>query len=216
MSTPDQLSLYNGACRELGERKLASLTEDRPVRHRLDLLWADGVRDECLSAGLWNFAMRTVQADSDDDIDIDFGLQYGFEKPADWVRTAAVCSDEYFTTPLLHYADEAGFWYADIDPIYVKYISNDSSYGLDYSKWTGRFTRYVECHMAALNARLHTQDEEKAERLEKRMKRLLKEAKSLDAMNEAAAFPPQGSWARSRRARFGINSDRGKTNTLTG
>jgi hypothetical protein len=58
-------------------------------------------------------------------VDPAFGLAYGFTKPSDWIRTAGVCSDERFATPLIQYKDEAGYWYADITPIYVRYVSND-------------------------------------------------------------------------------------------
>jgi hypothetical protein len=124
-----RLQLYNQALRICGERRLASLTENREPRHLLDQVWAEGGVDDVLEQGQWNFAMRAVQIDSDPSVDPAFGLAYGFTKPTDWIRTAGFCSDERFSTPLLEYKDEAGYWYADITPIYVRYVSNDSGFG---------------------------------------------------------------------------------------
>src|SRR5258708_823139 len=120
----DKLSLYNGALTEfLGERKLANLTENREPRRVLDEIWDGGALRYCLEQGLWNFAMRTIQLTYSPSVEPDFGFRYAFDKPTDWVRTAALCVDEFFRCPLLQYNDEAGFWFADIDTIYVRYIS---------------------------------------------------------------------------------------------
>jgi hypothetical protein len=54
-------------------------------------------------------------------------LRGAFAKPTDWVDTSAVCQDEYFRVPLLQYADEVGYWFADLDEIYVKYVSDGAT-----------------------------------------------------------------------------------------
>ncbi len=45
-----KLQIFNGALRMCGERKLASLSEDRQPRRLLDDEWADGAVDYCLGA----------------------------------------------------------------------------------------------------------------------------------------------------------------------
>ena len=211
----DKLSLYNGALTVLGERKLASLTENREPRYKLDDIWDNDLIDRVLQMGQWYFAQRTVQLDENPSITPSFGYRYGFDAPVDWKRTMAVCYDEYFQLPITRYSREAAWWFCDATPIYVKYVSNDIQYGGDYSLWPPNFTEMVEHYMAMKVApRLTGVDISDAALLQK-WKLWLAEAKATDAMEEPAKFPPKGSWARSRRG-FNRNNDGGFRNQLIG
>lgn len=147
--TTTKLSLYNSTLRKLGERKLASLAEDRLPRRLLDDIWDDGAVDYCLGQGEWTFATRTQLLNASTSIEPDFGFKYAFEKSSDWVETVAICTDEYFRTGLAQYSDEANIIYCDQDEIYVKFTSNDSAYGGDYSLWSKTFEEYVTTYMAS-------------------------------------------------------------------
>lgn len=207
-----QLSLYNGALRNIGERRLASLTENVPARYELDAVWADGFIEDVLEKGLWNFAMRTTRQDYRTEVEPGFGYRRAYLKPDDFVRTAMLSSDEYFNSPLMAYADEQGYWFADIDEIYVAYVSSDSSYGRDYSRWTPSFTRFVEAYLAHRIAPAIAPDErQNAYSLQRK---LLIEARSRDAMNEPTKMLPQGDWVSSRKG-WG-RGDRGSRHTLIG
>ena len=61
---PSQLSIYNGALSILGERKLASLTENREPRYKLDDVWGNDLIRRVLQMGQWNFAKRTIELDA--------------------------------------------------------------------------------------------------------------------------------------------------------
>ena len=139
-----KLSVYNGANRILGERKLASLTENRASRRRLDSVW-DGDTGVlwCLQQGLWNFAMETIELTYSPSVTPAFGYTYAFDKPTDWVRTARVSDDEGFCGRL-DYKDQVDYWFANPDTIYVKYVSKAVTRGLDLSLWTPNFTDFVE------------------------------------------------------------------------
>lgn len=211
---PSKLSLYNGSLRELGERKLASLTENREARRVLDSIWdADAVKT-CLAAGQWNFATNSIEITQSPSVSPDFGYTYAFNKPENWVRTTAVCEDEYFKVPLLHYKDEGAYWYADIDTLYVSYVDSGTSFGLDYSKWPANFTRYVESWLAARACMSLTQNQSKRDGLERDAEVWLTKAKSTDAMNDPTATLPQGSWSRARGGSYG--GDRGRRSRLIG
>lgn len=199
--TTSKLSLYNGALRALGERKLSALTEERLPRRVLDDVWDGGAVDACLERGQWNFAMRTVKAEYSPSVEPSFGLRRAFDKPTDWIRTSGLCSDEYFQCPLTQYRDEAGFWYADLDAIYVRYVSNHSSYGNDLSLWPESFVSCVELYLASEVCETITQSESKRKRIEKQLDDQLVKARSKDAMDEPPAFPPQGRWSRARMGR---------------
>ena len=113
-----QLELYNKALRHIGERKLASLSEAREPRRYLDDEYSDTIL-LCLRAGLWNFAMRGIQIDSDSSIEPSFGYQYAFPKPSDWVRTSLLSTNETFDPPLRYYQDQNGYWLCNADTLYV-------------------------------------------------------------------------------------------------
>lgn len=210
-----KLSIFQGACAAVGARKIASLTEDRLTRRELDGVFARGGIRTCLKTGQWNFAMRTIEIDYTASIEPDFGFQRAFEKPSDWVRTCGVTSDEYLKCPLTEYVDEAGYWFADLDTIYVRYVSDDVEYGSDYSKWPEDFARYVEGWFGLQIHDRVVNNANKKEQLKDEVRRLLVEAKARDAMDEPAVFLPPGSWSSSRRGRRS-RGDRGNRGQLIG
>lgn len=198
-----QLGLYSGALRLLGERKLSSLTEARHPRYLLDDAWGtlatDGAAKHCLQLGQWTFAMRTVMIDYSPSITPSFGYNYAFDQPTDLVKVSAICADEYFNNPILEYADERAYWYCDLQTIYVRYVSNNASYGGDLSLWPKSFQKVVEAYLAVEICTSLTQSETKLQKVEKALEQALLSAKSLDAMNKPTMFMPQGSWTSARR-----------------
>lgn len=198
-----KLKIYNGALREIGERKLTALTDAVESRRVLDTMWDSEFIDEVLSAGQWNFATRSALVDIDASLmPTPFGYTNAFSKPTDWIRTVAVSEDEYFTHPLRDYKDEAGVWYAEADPLYVGWVSNAADYGNDLSKWPANFRLYVETLLASrVNTRL-TQNEHKTEQLFRLAEKRLRKAQATDAMDEAVGRQPLGSWVRARH-RYG-------------
>lgn len=210
-----RLGIYNGALRECQDRKLSSLSEDREPRHVLDDIWNDGLVDFVLRMKQWRFARRTVSITADSSIDPSFGYANAFAFPSDLVRTIAVCHDEYLRSPLLEYQVENQYWYADIDPLYVGYISNHADYGGDLTTWPPDFTLYVETHMASLAVGRLTGAKADRNDLLKLADIRLKIAASRDAMESPTQFSPRGSWASSRMGRRS-NYDRGYRSRLTG
>jgi hypothetical protein len=202
-----KLAQYQRALRYCGERKLASITEDRMPRHVLDDAWDDSV-EECLEQGFWKFATRSVQLTYDSGIEPSFGFNYAFEKPDDFVRLYLISENEMFDPPLLSYQDEAGYWWANSTTIYVRYISNDNSYGLNIGDWPGSFARYHALRLAADSVERISGSDSKLEKILKMEKRALLDARSKDAMNEPPRFPPKGSWASAR----GGSSNRSRWN----
>lgn len=196
----DKLSLYNDALTLCGERMLASLTENREPRHLLDQAWASGAVDFCLETGQWNFACVSMAFTYSPSVVPPFGYRRAFDKPTDYIRTMAVCTDEYFRQPLLRYTDEADFWFADEDLIYIRYVSNLPEYGMNMGRWPGSFSEMVSSYLAQKIVMKVTQDVAKRLFVAKDYEDRRKEAKSNDAMNQPTTFPPRGTWVRSRTA----------------
>lgn len=217
----DRLKIYKGALLVCGERTIASLTVNEEARRLLDDVWNDDGVKHCLEAAQWKFAMCGAKLSYDTAITPQWGYRRAFAKPDDWVLTSAVCSDEFFRSPLLSYSDEASFWYADLDEIYVKYVSQGLNYGLDYSKWPSSFINYVHQYFAGKIIMKLTNDNDRRDRiLHPRTGSLattLLEAKNRDALAGPTTFPAQGSWSKARRGRAaGGTGDGGNRNQLIG
>ena len=212
-----KLTVYQGACATLGVRRLASLTENQLSRRELDGVFERGAIKQCLSMAQWKFAVRAQRLEYDPGIEPDFGLRRAFRKPSDWVRTTAVCSDEYYSEPIIgtNIADEAGFWWADIDTLYVKYVSDDDQYGGDYGLWPENFSAMVECFFAKEVCLRLTNDKELKATVDKDFEAILMKSKNTDAMDDGTKFPPLGSWSRARFSRTS-RRDRGNRGNLIG
>lgn len=209
-----QLGLFNEALRLIGERRLASVGENREPARLLTDIWNDGAVNYCLEQGQWNFAMRAVKISKSTTSIPAFGYANAFDKPNDHIRTAGVCQDEFFNTPLLAVLEEVGFWFADIDPIYVRYTSNAGSYGNDLTRWPQTFTKFVAAFLASEVVLSLTQSAEKQKEIFALLEMRLKDARSKDAMADATSFLPPGTWTASRKQ--GINGEHGKRNQLIG
>ena len=219
MAAPTQLTLYNGALRLCRQPMLSATTDLIDARYQLDNVWGSGGADTidyCLEQGQWIFARRTAELSFDPSFTAPFGLQYAFNKPSDWVRTAMVCSDPYFTVPLTQYSDEVSTIYADITPIYFMYISNDPSYGANFTEWPQTFVRFVEAYLAREIVNYVTGSDEVIKDVMAKYQVRLTDARSKMAMNEATAFTPIGSWVRARRGRSGYIQDGGSASNLIG
>ena len=218
----DRLKLYNGALRLCGHSKLSTLTDNVEARRLLDDVFDDDFVDKVLEAGLWNFALRAQALTPDPSVTPPFGYSNAFLKTDDWIRTAAVCDDEFFRSPLLDYQDETDFIYTELINIWVRFVSNDASFGGDLSKWPGSFQEYGEAFLASKIIHRLTSDKERILLITERRKgildRSLRDSRSKDAMESPTRFIPTGTWvsSRGRGRRRGPFGDRGVTGSLTG
>lgn len=202
MTVPTQLSLYNQALRLVGEARLSEtgLTDNRPERHALDSIWDEDPIRQMLEEAQWTFATRTLEWNYDSSIEPDFGYSYGFTKPGNYVRSVAICSDEYFNEPITAFSDENGYWFCDYETIYVKYVSDAATYGRDYSLWTELFRNCVASKMASELAISLSKSQTIMDARKQELNKYIKDAKSLDAMNQPTRFSPPGNWTRARRS----------------
>lgn len=206
-----RLQVYNDALLLCGEALISSLTESREGRRLLDHAWDSGEVEGCLEKGQWAFAMRTVLLDYDPSVTPSFGYRRAFSKPTDWLATSAVCSDEYFRSPLTQYADESGYWYCDLDELYVRYVSNGDTYGMNLTIWPQAFSDFVAASLANKIVRKLTGSAERVKDVDEALKRAKFEAASHNAMGEPTKFPAPSSWnsARNRGSRRRDGGGRG-------
>ena len=209
-----RLQLYNDALTNCGEEHLANLSENSKPRRLLDHVWNNGGVNFCLEQAPWRFATNTIQIDSDSTITIEYGYNYGFQKPSDWLVTAAISSEESFNTPLTQVIDENGYWYADIDPIYVRYVSSGANYGGDLTIWPDIFRDYVAAYFARRIVLSLTGNRELKNDMVALEAETRRDAKNHNMKSAPTRFPPSGSWSSSRRG--SSRYDRGNTGNLIG
>jgi hypothetical protein len=205
-----KLALYNLALMHLGQRKLASLTEDQEGRYYLDEIYDDSL-DYCLRNGFWNFAMQAVEIDSD--VTPNWHYTYGFTKPADWIKTYLISDNESFDPPLLDYQDQGGYWLCNVDPIYVRYVS--TTRGNDVSLFPVDYADYVAAFLASrIFKRITGNGEDELTNFENRKVRpAMRRAKANDGLDQPPGFAPTSSWV---RARGDANPQRGNRSRLIG
>lgn len=193
-----KLALYNGALRKIGQPTLTAVTDEGTGRRALDAAY-DEVVAYCLERGMWNFAMRFVKLTASSSASTSFGYSYVFDKPDDWVRTAGVTVDDRGNTPLLNYDDMTDYWTADLQTIFVRYVSNDASFGMDLGRWPESFVQYVQTALAVEICDGVTGSDTKKADLTKELRQAFGNASNKDEMNEAVTkFPPTGSILRAR------------------
>jgi len=146
-----QLTITNGALGFLGERSLVTTADATEPARVMAAFYTTAVK-YCLEQGHWKFAeRRAVLTPSLTEIPT-FGRANAFAHPTDYVRVNALCSDERFSMPVSDIEDVGAFWYCDLDTLYLKYVSNDTSYGLNLSLWPETFVLFVELYLASLAA----------------------------------------------------------------
>lgn len=218
-----RLGLYNGALLLCQSRALASLTENREPRYLLDQVWQDGGVRACLEEGQWRFARRSARLDYDPAVEPDWGPRRAFSKPTDWVATSAVCSDEYLKMPLIQYKDEAQYIFADLDEIYVTYVSDDDNYGNNLAAWPPSFTEFVKAYFASKVVGKLSNDKAIIDKIIHPRTGILDRYKLTAKNRDAQADPPkplaQGSWSRARQGAGSWNGpmgDGGSSGSLIG
>ena len=209
-----ELGLYNIALHAIGERSLASTAEARESRRLLGEIFAqgNGARTYFLEQGLWNFAIRESSSTASSTGNFNFLQRH--VKPTDFVRLSAISADQNFSVPLLRYEFQSSSIWADDATIYLRYVSNSSTAGLNYDLWPDSFNLWAG-HWLALQLAPRLKNDMDMEKLEKRTIKLLGDARSKDAQQEPTRFPPLGSWVQARSGGYG-RGDGGNRGSLTG
>lgn len=196
----DKLTIFKGALRLLGHNAgLSSLSEVSAARNALDDAWTPA-GEYLLAKGLWNFAMRSVQVEASDSLTTDFGYTKVFEKPDDWVRTASISDRPESEGPhqFEQYEDKTTYWLADVEPLYINYVSNDEDYGWNVGAWRQPFAKAMEAYLAFECGLPIAADKGNRNDLYSLFKSRLQDAKNLDAVDERVRRSPPGRLTRSR------------------
>ena len=201
-----KLQLYQGAIMALRQNAVdMAVTDDSAFVNNLDLVYDRTLRF-VLESGDWNYATRTVAIEASEDEQSAFGFAFVVPKPDDYAgRIVQIAGNDRFYPPLSHYHEEGGlegFIYCDVDPLYLRYVSNGVGHGLNLSNWPETFATAVEYELAWRIAP-HVTNMSANEKNEffKLKNQMLSNAKSKDARNQAPERPPPGRLVTARAGR---------------
>ena len=168
-------------------------------RRLLDECW-DASVEYMLAQGLWNFGQRTVALEYVTDVEPAFGYSYIFERPDDYVRTVAISSSGELFPPLAagEYLEENGYLLANCNPLYLQYISNHTSYGLDQSRWPETFKKALAAYLAVEIAPTARMSAAAIDALETKLYGRIKDARTKDAVDQGPMRLPPGRLVMSR------------------
>lgn len=206
----DKLQVWKQALVHLEKATIITLTDDVEAVNVFTNAWP-GVVEEAFNAGDWNFAKVSAALTRNVVETAAVGWSYVFDYPDDWMRTVAVNNSPNFRSPFYDYVDEGGFLHANTEVLYLRYISNAKMTDALVSSWPTMFWRFVALKLAFDTCGRLTSGDTLEQKLEKRLDKALRQAKSVDARNENNKVLAPGSWL---RARHGFNGC-GSSNTYT-
>lgn len=152
MATVDKLAIYNNALLLIGQRKLASISEDREPRHLLDAAYDLGAPEYCLEIVQPDFASITAKLNSPAVSSV-HALDSVHTLPADYLTLVknphddtdvGVYSDDKLDQPVSRYLIEGDTIACEHATIYIRYITSTLTLG----DWTPSFVRVVAAYLA--------------------------------------------------------------------
>lgn len=204
-----KLGLYNSALGLCKERALATLSDNLKPRFLLDRAWnlngqASGMVLYCLEMSTWAFALRSSSLTYAPSITPPFGLRNAFDRPTDWVRTDKLCRDQWLKEPMEdgEVATEGAFFFSDYDTIYISYVSNDVSYGLDMSLWPTAFGDMIAKGLAARIVGDLTRSVQLKQDVTGDFEKAEKHARGVDGSSRPTVKLPVGNWVTARMGKY--------------
>lgn len=203
-----KLQVYNLALIQMKASTVVA-NEANEATRTMDAWW-DTVVKGALEAGFFKFAMRSCKITYDPVIVPTFGLTKAFNKPDDWVKTYDMSLSEYFDPPHNNWIEENNLFFSDADPLYLRYVSNSTGYGLNLDAWTARFVKAVASELAfrASPKAVGTSDAFN-DKLMKQAMMDMSSAKTFEAMRDPPKRLAEGRWVSGRingRGRLGGTS----------
>jgi hypothetical protein len=198
-----KLQLYKRAIELCEQTPISALTDNATTRHRCDIHY-DDVLAWMMEQAFWNCAMRTVEITQNTGVSPAFAYEYAHDKPSDFVKKYVISGSEFLKPPMDEqdtgnaYLIEGGYIWANVTPIYLRYVSNDSSYGLDLTNWTEGMAKAAAHELAARIAPTVTGSTTKAEELHERAFMLVGKAATFDAMQQPTQMVREGRWTKNR------------------
>lgn len=196
-----KLTVYNRALLALKSRRLATLTENRSERRDLDSVYSETL-DWMLERALWNFSLSSEEWTPSAEAESQFGYQYVYDKPEFYMRLVRIAANERFVPTLSDFSEEGDFFFSDVSPMWVQYVSTDPRRGRDPGKWTPSFAEAFAMELAwRAGPHICSMSAADEDKLDKMRRKALSEAKSSDAVNQPMSVLPPGRLVQARTGR---------------
>lgn len=140
-----QLGLYNDALLLLGQRRLASLTEAREPRYRLDDIYGIEALEFCFEMAQPTFARESISLFSPAVSSV-HALDSVHTLPSDYISLIGAYTDDKLDQPLNRYIIENQTIACEFATIYVRFMSN--TFVTSFTNWTPSFARVVSAYLA--------------------------------------------------------------------
>ena len=198
-----KLEIYQRAILHCKQTPVTSLSENNEARRLCDIHYAPMLQS-LMEAGFWTHAMRTARITVNDSVTPAFGYAYAHDVPADFVRRYTVSASDTLDPPLDYQSDgrayliEGGYLWSDVTPLYLRYTSKDSSYGLDLARWPERLTEAACTELAyRIVPKLSGSSEQRGELMRLKQDALGK-ANTYEALQQPALAGRAGRWVTGR------------------
>ena len=198
-----KLAIYKKAIRSIKQTPIGALTDDVQVRHRCDDEY-DGVLAWLLEQAFWRTAMRSAQITQNEAIDPAFAFDYAHDLPSDFVRRETISASEFLDPPLDEqiggpgYLIEGGYIWANVTPLYMRYVSNDASYGYDLTLWTDGMAEAAGLQLGSRIAPYVAASAEMAEELHEASMVRVGRAATFDSLQQTTRRMREGTWSKVR------------------
>ena len=140
-----KLGIYNDALVLLGERALATDTEDREPRYDLDNLYDNGGVDYCLETVKPRYASKVIQLTGVTPTLVT-GYAWELTLPATFVALVEIYADGKLEQPITKFYREAGKILIDFQTPFVRYVDDFATSGL--TNMPPSFARVVSAYFA--------------------------------------------------------------------
>jgi hypothetical protein len=193
--TNEWRKVYNDALVScMGLDEITSNTDDSNRRAKLDRAVDAGAVETVLEDTGWQFAIDGDKITYDPSLEPEWGYRYVFQKPADLLRLDGIFTDEHMRHPLKAYHDDADYWYADHQELYIQYVSRD--YLTSITQWPNFFKRLVAARIARDAAPALVVEGANLKLAIQTFDERVNDAKSNDAMQSPPRRLSRGSWTR--------------------
>jgi hypothetical protein len=179
--------IANNALRYLGATRITDIADGTKNATVIADVYAE-TRDDLLRGHLWNFATERVKLARLATAPA-FGFSYAYALPSGWLRTAGVHDNEAGIGTIV-YREEGNAILTDSEDVYLSYVKRIE----DPNLMTADFRRALAAALAEICAIPISDSGTLQDRMEKKAKSKLLQARSTDALAGTPGQRPHGSW----------------------
>lgn len=194
MASISDTSICNSALSKLGEGsdgRITSLTDGSKNANFCNEQYGK-LRDDLLRAHRWNFSVQRKELAQSSIIPA-FEYDFQYALPDNWIRTVSVTANDAGVGSI-PYKIEGLFVLASTEQLFMRYVARIT----DVNTMTSDFRELLATKIAHEGAIPIAQSNTLKQDMKDDLKRIMRRARSVDAIEDFPESRPEGSWVRSR------------------